>query len=229
MTVLCFDLDGTLCDLWMGERKAKFTLLDEIMKYTDEPRDMVSRTYDVTWAVVKYHYMEMVNDGLSEHNIRSLHMDMVFEEYKIEENPERFATIHGEITMKNMEIFPDAEKVVNSLAEKYQLCMITNGATDNQQNKIKHLPFRNHFTEIIISQELGHHKPSKVIFDTMAERMNTQPSEMTYIGNDYKKDIIGAKDAGWKTVWIDRKDEEQDRSVPDWTIKELNELLTIFK
>ncbi|MCW4013679.1 MAG: HAD family hydrolase [Candidatus Bathyarchaeota archaeon] len=228
MTVLCFDLDGTLCDLWMGERIAKFTLLDEIAKYTDETRDMVSRTYDVTWAVVKYHYMEMVNDGLSEHKIRSLHMGMVFEEYWIDEDPDRFATLHGETTMKNMEIYPDAEQVITKLAEKYLLCMITNGATDNQQNKIKRLPFRDMFKETIISQELGHHKPSKVIFDTMAERMNTAPSEMVYIGNDYQKDIIGAKNSGWKTVWIDRKDEERDRSVPDWTIKELSELLEIF-
>ena len=228
MSVLCFDLDGTLCDLWMGERIAKFKLLDEIMKYTEEPRDMVSRTYDVTWAVVKYHYMEMVNDGLTEHKIRSLHMGMVFEEYGIDEDPDRFATLHGETTMENIEIYPDAEKVVSELAKRYPVCMITNGAIDNQQEKIKRLPFRELFKEIIISQELGHHKPSRVIFDTMVERMKTESSEMVYIGNDYNKDVLGARDAGWKTVWVDRKDEEKDRAVPDWTIKELSELLDIF-
>jgi putative hydrolase of the HAD superfamily len=59
--------------------------------------------------------------------------------------------------------------------------------------------------------------------------MNTEPSKMIYIGNDYRKDVLGARDAGWKTVWVDRKDEKMDRSVPDWTINELSELLDIFR
>jgi 2-haloalkanoic acid dehalogenase type II len=228
VTCLCFDLDGTLCDLWKGEKIAKFKLIDELIKYTDEPRDKVSKNYNTTWSDIKHHYMKMVDDGLTEHQIRSQHIDMMFKKYRINENPERFATLHQETTMTNIEIYPDAEKVVTELAKRYPVCMITNGATDNQQEKIKRLPFRNLFKEIIISQEIGLHKPSPTIFDTMTVRMNTKPSEMIYIGNDYKKDILGAKDTGWKTVWVDRKNEKEDRTVPDWTIKELSELLDIF-
>lgn len=228
MNVLCFDLDGTLCDLWMGERIAKFKLLDELARYTDEPRDMISRTYDMYWAAIKQHYMEMVNDGLSEHQIRTLHINMLLEEYWIDEDPDQFTNLFCITTMDNIEIYPDAEKVVTELAKKYPVCMITNGAEDNQQEKIKRLPFKDQFKEIIVSGELGHHKPSRVIFDTMAERMNTESNEMVYIGNDYNKDIVGGREAGWKTVWVNRKDENYDQSVPDWTIKELGELLTIF-
>jgi len=229
VTCICFDLDGTLCDLWQGEGIAKFTLLDELVKYSETPREIISKTYDATWAELKQRYMKMVDEGLTEHMIRSLHMSTVFEKYNINENPDQLATLHVETTMANIEIYSDAEKVVTELAKQYPVCMITNGATDNQREKIKRLPFRKQFKEIIISQELGHHKPSRVIFDTMAKRMNTEPSKMIYIGNDYRKDVLGARDAGWKTVWVDRKDEEMDRSVPDWTINELSELLDIFR
>ena len=228
MTCLCFDLDGTICDLWEGERIAKSTLLDEIVKLCDEPRDIISRTYDVTWAIVKYHYMEMVNDGLTEHRIRSLHLGLLFEELGIEAETEKLATLHVETNLSHMYVYPDAEKTIKQLAEKHRLCMITNGAIDNQENKINRLGTKNLFEEILISGELKHHKPDKLIFDTMAERMKTEPSEMVYIGNDYNKDIIGGKNAGWKTVWVDRRNEEFDRTTPNWVIKELSELLDIF-
>jgi HAD superfamily hydrolase (TIGR01549 family) len=228
VTCLCFDLDGTLCDLWRGERIAKQTLLNRLVKYTDTPPDTISKTYDQTWATIKQHYMEMVNNGLTEHMIRIHHMKIMLNEFNIDTNPDQLATLHIETTMANIEIYPDAEKTVTELAQRHPVSMITNGAIDNQNEKIKRLPFHDLFKAIIISGELGHHKPSKTIFETMAEQMNTKPSEMIYIGNDYRKDILGARDAGWKTVWINRKDEKQDPTVPDWTIKELSELLEIF-
>ncbi len=228
MTCLCFDLDGTICDLWKGEGIAKATLLDIIVKHSDVSYEGLSRRYDETWTNYKSQYMKLVNEGYTEHSIRSMHFDTLFKELELQLDPDQYATIQCKTTIDNIEIYPDSEKVVNTLAAKHPLCMITNGATDNQRNKIKKLPFKNRFKEIIVSGEIGHHKPSKVIFDKMAERMNKNPEEMIYIGNDYQKDILGGKAAGWGTVWVERKKEEYDRSIPDWVINELHELLSIF-
>ncbi|MFH1180171.1 MAG: HAD family hydrolase [Candidatus Bathyarchaeota archaeon] len=228
MKVLCFDLDGTLCDLWEGEMIAKFKLRTELAKLADTPEDMVGRIYDIAWAQIKQRYMNMVADGLGEMEIRHIHMKMVLEELWIDEEPEKYARLHMETMLENMHIYPDAAQVIEQLGEKYHITMITNGAQDLQREKIKRLGFMEHFQEIIVSQELGYHKPSREIFDEMAKRTNTEPSEIVYIGNDYQKDIVGAHLAGWRTVWVNRNDEAAGETEPDWTIRELSELRGIF-
>ena len=228
MKILCFDLDGTLCDLWEGEMIAKFRIREELSKLSDTPVDIVGRIYDMTWAQIKQLYMNMVTDGLGEQDIRAIHMRQVLEELKIDEEPEKYARLHMETMLENMHIYPDAAKTIEELSEEYRITMITNGAKDLQCEKIKRLGFMEHFQEIIVSQELGYHKPSREIFDEMAKRTNTDPSEIVYIGNDYQKDIVGAHLAGWRTVWVNRNDEAAGETAPDWTIRELCELRGIF-
>jgi putative hydrolase of the HAD superfamily len=58
----------------------------------------------------------------------------------------------------------------------------------------------------------------------MTERTGVNPSEIIYIGNDYRKDIQGANNMGWRTAWVKRTDEVSDETVPDYTISELSEL-----
>ena len=229
MKVICFDLDDTLCNLWEGETIAKFRLRERIAEISEVPEDIVGRVYDVAWAQIKQLYMDMVADGLGEREIRTIHINKVLEELGTDKGePETLAELHMETMLENMLVFPDAEHVVKKLNEKYVISMITNGPIDLQWEKINRLGFKEEFQEIIISQELGYHKPSKVIFDEMAKITGSQPEEIVYIGNDYRKDIMGAHGAGWRTVWVNRKDEEPGEIQPDWTIKELSELLEIF-
>lgn len=48
-------------------------------------------------------------------------------------------------------------------------------------------------------------KPDKKIFDFAARKMKLEPAAACYIGDSYSNDIIGAKQAGWKTVWFNRR------------------------
>jgi HAD superfamily hydrolase (TIGR01549 family) len=228
MKVLCFDLDGTIIDTWDGEIKAKFTMREELAKHSEIPEDMIARTYDILWAHTKQDYMNMLADGLGEMDIRTIHLGLVLDEIWGEDEPERLAQLHWDTILDNMHIYPDAAQVIETLSEKYTLTMITNGAGDLQREKIKRLSFKDHFKDIIVSGDLGHHKPSKAIFDEITKRTNTEPSETAYIGNSYRKDILGAQAAGWQTVWLNRENEETEGPQPDWTIKELRELLELF-
>ena len=171
-------------------------------------------------------YMDMINDDLTEHQIRTMQINLILDDHHIEADPAKLAEEFIINVMEKIHIYPDAETTINTLAEKYTLCMITNGAKDNQRLKIARLPFRHHFKEIIISGDIKHHKPDPVIFNTMTTRLKTAPKEMTYIGNDYQKDIQGAYNAGWKTVWINRKNEPL--KAPDHAVIELNELLKVY-
>ena len=228
MKNLCFDLDGTLLDYHIGELTARLLLRQKIAETADYPPDMIGRHYDLYWAQIKRHYWEMIDDGLTERDIRGIHLNMVVEEAWGEADPTKLAQLHIDTALDHMQLYPDAAKVIEKLSTKYTLTMITNGPRDLQRLKIDRLDFKHHFKEIIISGELGHHKPSPEIFNENTKRTDIPPEETVYIGNDYQKDIRGAHNAGWKTVWVNRKDEKPKEIKPDWTIKELSELLTIF-
>ena len=228
LKVVCFDLDDTICDLWDGHQKARLTIIDKLSSESDYPRDAVARVYDIEWAIIKQDYMEMVSKGLDERDIREKLIKSVLEVIGLEASAGDYARLFGTETLKELYIFPDARTVMDTLGKKYRLTMITNGASVWQRAKIEKLQIEDYFEEIIVSGELGHHKPSSKIFEEMTRRTQVDASEIIYIGNNYPKDIIGAKESGWKAVWVKRNDEERDESVPDYVINELSELLNIL-
>jgi len=225
LKVVCFDLDDTICTLGEGERKARLIIIDKLSQESGVPRDEIARVYDTEWAKIKIDYMGLVNDGFDDIDIREKNMVSVLEIIDFDSNPLEFAQIYCSETMDGIHIFPDAMNVIKALGKKYRLAMITNGASAWQREKIEKLDIGGYFEKIIVSGELGHHKPNQKIFNEMTQRTGVKSSEIIYIGNDYRKDIQGAKDAGWKTAWVKRTDEVRDEIVPDYTINELSELL----
>jgi putative hydrolase of the HAD superfamily len=90
------------------------------------------------------------------------------------------------------------------LHKKYKLAIITNGSSYMQNKKIDKLGIRKYFKEIIISGDVGIKKPEKNIFILCCNRLNIEPSEAVYIGDNYEIDIMGATGAGLNAIWINK-------------------------
>lgn len=106
--------------------------------------------------------------------------------------------------------------------------IITNGNTAHQTQKIKNLELGRWFDEnrIIVSEAFGVAKPNREIFDCMHTKL---PDQTTYyIGDDYEKDIIGAHNAGWRTIWLSTKTSHQQPQ-PDYHVANHLELLALLK
>lgn len=228
MKVVCFDLDGTISDLGDGENRARLIIIDRLAQESGVPREEVTGVYDIEWAKTKLEYMSLVADGLEDIDIRERHMGKVLDIIGLDSSPLEYAEVYCSETMDGIYIYPDAMKVMDELGKKYRLTMITNGASKWQREKIEKLGIGSYFDEIIVSGELGYHKPSPVIFQEMTQRTGVDPGEIIYIGNDYMKDIHGAKSSGWRTAWVKRTDEVRDETVPDYTINELSEFLDLI-
>lgn len=224
MKAVCFDLDGTICDLWEGEGNARTKLIGKLSERSGIDLDKVASIYDIKWSNIKKDYMGWVAKGLDEVDLREKHMRDVFDIIGLTSGERELAEEHCRVTMDGIYIYPDAINVLESMGERYTLCMITNGPPVWQREKITKLGIEGYFKEIIVSGELGYHKPSPVIFKEMTTRMNVDPSEIIYIGNDYRKDIVGADGAGWSTAWVNRKNQEPEKVTPTYTINELSEL-----
>ena len=66
------------------------------------------------------------------------------------------------------------------------------------------------------------------IFRMMEERLGLNPSDIWMIGDSYKHDIEGAMNAGWHTVWIDRRGRTDIEGHPDHTVYSDEELIKVM-
>lgn len=87
------------------------------------------------------------------------------------------------------------------------------------------------FNPVILSALYGKRKPHPGIFQHACEQAGVDVGDVMYVGNSPSKDIDGAKAAGiGKTVLIEYFDNKPSDvgSPPDFTIKDLRELLPII-
>lgn len=61
------------------------------------------------------------------------------------------------------------------------------------------------FEAVIVSKELGFHKPSPRIFEAALERLRLRPEEVLHVGDSMEEDVLGALGAGMQAVLMDRR------------------------
>jgi len=122
-----------------------------------------------------------------------------------------------------------AKSVIEHLAKKFQLGIVSNAFGDVQYQKLKVLGIKDLFDCILLSSEVGVWKPDPRIFWRAASLLERQPEECMYIGNFYDDDILGAKKAGMQTCWFSPGGTHpaQKNYKPNYVIRKLNEILEI--
>ncbi|KKZ93131.1 HAD family hydrolase [Bacillus wiedmannii] len=91
---------------------------------------------------------------------------------------------------------------LNHIKSHFKIGIITNGSTHRQKAKIINTNLNNYFDTIIISEEVGLSKPDKRIFELALNKLNMQPEDVLFIGDDLEKDIAGPQNANINGVWF---------------------------
>jgi putative hydrolase of the HAD superfamily len=99
-----------------------------------------------------------------------------------------------------------------------------------------------HFVRVFSSSQLGLRKPDPRIFQECLRTLKADPSETIYVGNSFLHDVVGAKGAGLRSIWVNddpagleeprtqRPDGgEASQAEPDYTIKSLDEIPKIIR
>jgi putative hydrolase of the HAD superfamily len=119
--------------------------------------------------------------------------------------------------------------IVNTIKTHVKVAIITNGLTQRQKAKITNTNLNSCFDIIIISEEVGISKPDKRIFELALSKLNIQPEEALFVGDDLEKDIGGCQNANIKGIWFNPHMIKNDTDVKPYAeIHSFDGLLELF-
>lgn len=103
-------------------------------------------------------------------------------------------------------IHEDVLPAIETLIERgFELGVISNW-DERLRPLLKRLRLDRYFRVVIISQEIGFHKPSPVIFHEAVRKFTCPAASVLHIGDGDAEDFEGARQAGLLSLLLDRKD-----------------------
>ena len=124
----------------------------------------------------------------------------------------------------DVDVFPEARPGLLALRERFTLIALTNGNADLEKVGIDDL-FDGHVTAAMV----GAAKPARPIFDAAVQAGGSGAEETLHVGDHPFYDVHGAREAGLRTVWVNRNGGEwpDEYQRPDLEVKHVGELAEI--
>jgi HAD superfamily hydrolase (TIGR01509 family) len=128
----------------------------------------------------------------------------------------------------------DVGPLLERLARGHRLAILSNwplAATIDRYVAAK--GWDRHFRAIVVSQRVGTIKPHPAIFAAALGALGgPRPNAVLHVGDDWAADVVGAKQAGWRAAYLNRRpgdsplpsSDRNARAVPDLEIDSLDEL-----
>lgn len=192
-----WDLDDTLYSRVNAARQTFRGMLRELL-YIDRSDAFIDEAVD--YMMTKIYRNTMIHEDTfnallqkypsDKPYIRSVCVDYYFE------NISKYA-----------EPFEEQIEVITKLREMgIKTAIVTNVAEDRiefQRQKISALKIESLFDVVVMSGELGIHKPDRRIFETAANLLGVSTDQCIFVGDDPNADVAGALNSDMEVVWID--------------------------
>jgi putative hydrolase of the HAD superfamily len=127
--------------------------------------------------------------------------------------------------LRNCRAYPDVLPLLQQLAGRFHLSVLTNGAPAMQRAKFAATGLTPFFRQVFVGGEFARGKPDPAIFQAALSAAGCRPDRAIHIGDSLAHDIAGARGVGIYSVWLNRKGIEARDPVPDFEIPTLSDLL----
>lgn len=125
----------------------------------------------------------------------------------------------------HLPLYAEVEKVLTELKDQ-KLVVFSNGSHDMLDPLIKNAGLENLFSEVLSIDEIQQFKPAQASYQYAVEKLDLENHEVLFMSSN-GWDISGAKNFGFQTAWINRKNLpiEELELEPDYIFSDLNGLL----
>ncbi len=210
MTVLYFDLDGTLVHHTASFETMFHAARDEL---GIPNHDGLHERY--LTAFLDY-FEECHNQPYR------AAMDDVCAEFDLPVDGETFTTARIEAELERTELADGARELLADLEPNHTLGILTNGVGSVQREKLRRHGLAEFVDAAVISCEVGVGKPDAEIFEVA--RTELPGEEYVFIADDLERDVLPAQASGFTGVWVS----ESSDSRTDASIESLSSVRTMF-
>ncbi|MBN2074971.1 MAG: HAD family hydrolase [Dehalococcoidales bacterium] len=212
---ILFDLDDTIITGDVGADELWKTLCFQHAELIEGLQgellySEISKARDWYWADPERHRIKRLNLKKARREL----VELVFSKLGIE-NEKVCQSLADSFTVKRQEMVTLIPGAIDTLFHfkntGVPMALITNGASDFQRQKINRFDLSQYFEYILVEGEFGAGKPDKSVFIHTLGILGASPENAWMVGDDLKRDILGANDSGIFSIWVD----QQNKGLPD--------------
>jgi len=215
------DADNTIFDYDLSEKEAFSETMQAI--FYKGNLETAYREYRIINSSVwqKYEAGKIKADAINPERF-----SLLLKKMGIEVALEKITAIYLDSLSHKTYTLPHTIQTLELLSRRANLCLITNGLSYVQRNRIARTGIEIFFNSIIISEEIGCSKPAAAFFKKALETMKLPAYSVLCIGDSPCTDIKGGCQYGIDTCWFMYKQMEYPSTepLPDYIISDLREL-----
>ncbi|NNC94574.1 MAG: noncanonical pyrimidine nucleotidase, YjjG family [Chitinophagales bacterium] len=223
-----FDLDHTLWDHDLNTREALFEIYDEhkIESFNVHVEEFIDRYIIIN----RKFWKKYRNYKVSKENLRKNRFKNTFTSLNIrfeEEVYDQISLSYIDKMSQQKHLITSALELLNYLNESYDLHIITNGFREIQFRKLSHSGILPYFENIIVSEDVGKHKPHPKVFKHALDLSSANSSDSIMVGDNLEADILGAKSVGIDQIYLNSSGRPHEEEVT-YEVRQLGEILNIL-
>ncbi|CAN2039106.1 putative hydrolase of the HAD superfamily [Candidatus Magnetomoraceae bacterium gMMP-15] len=192
LKAIVFDLDDTL----YPEESYVFSGFRAVARW-------IEMHYKISFEIGYSQLVQLFQDGVRGSTFNEwLKLNNLEDEHLVQTLVNVYRNHHPELLP-----YPDVTEVLPTLSRRFKLGLVSDGFLNVQQKKWKALELKQPFSGVVFSDQWGrdYWKPNQRPFKEVLRLCDSDSSEAVYIGDNPKKDFLGAKQLGMYTIRIKRK------------------------
>lgn len=196
-----FDIDNTLYSYDAGHEVAFAALCDYAAKHLDMDAETFKEYHKRAMSTVK----ERLGAECAALHNRLLRYQVLLEQAGLPLYPHALIMndLYWDTLIGVSEPSPGAAQCIPALKKAgYILGIGTDMTLDYQLKKLTKLQMLPYFDFVVSSEEVLAEKPAKKLFLCCAEKAGAAPEECLFVGDNLKKDVFGAMNAGMEAMWF---------------------------
>ena len=218
MTLLSFDVYGTLVDVRAGSRTAFADILASAGGTHVDPSEFWERWEAANirryWQPYR-RYRDICRDSLAE----------TFASYGLRGDPDLIARYFD--AFPRFERFPDVDDVLDRLARRFRLAIVSNIDDD----LLGATPLGRRFDLVCTAERARGYKPDGTLFRHLLMESRAAARDVFHSGQSQRTDMVGAKPLGITVAWINRRGLPLAADVPkpDYEFRDLRPLVELVE